>query len=61
MEDTFINEEDHLDKEILYCSYCKDKIRLDDDLMFDDEKPYHKDCFKQMNTFYSPLEGFKNE
>lgn len=40
------------DKNIIgYCNYCKEEILKDEPYVVYDGIKYHRECFKQMNTF----------
>lgn len=35
---------------VVYCTYCKEPIFINEAYVVDNEEYYHWDCFNQMNT-----------
>lgn len=50
------------DRKIIgYCAYDKSPIYENDDCIVHEGEMYHKENFKQMNTFYDPLGDLDND
>ena len=46
-------------KIIGYCTYCKDPIHEGDRYVIFEDEMYEVECFKQMETYYDPMEDIE--